>query len=76
MAELAADPAEQAAYLTFAVVGAGPTGVEMVGQVAELAHEVLPREYRSVVTTEAKILLIEAGKPFSETMSPTAKTSG
>jgi len=50
MAELTADPAERAAYLTFAVVGAGPTGVEMVGQVAELADEVLPREYRSVVT--------------------------
>jgi NADH:quinone reductase (non-electrogenic) len=60
MAEQAADPVEQAAYLTFAVVGAGPTGVEMVGQLAELAHQVLPREYKSVVTTEAKILLIEA----------------
>jgi NADH dehydrogenase FAD-containing subunit len=35
--------------------------VEMVGQVAELAHEALPREYRSVATTEATILLIEAG---------------
>jgi NADH:ubiquinone reductase (H+-translocating) len=44
MADQATDPAERAAYLTFAVVGAGPTGVEMVGQVAELAHEVLPRE--------------------------------
>ena len=42
MAELAADPAERAAYLTFAVIGAGPTGVEMAGQVAELAHEALP----------------------------------
>ena len=61
MAELATDPAEQAAYLTFAVVGAGPTGVELVGQLAELAHQVLPRDYRSVVTTEARILLVEAG---------------
>jgi NADH:quinone reductase (non-electrogenic) len=61
MAELATDPAERAAYLTFAVIGAGPTGVEVVGQIAELAHETLPREYRSVATTEAKILLIEAG---------------
>src|ERR1700729_797061 len=48
MAELATDPAERASYLTFAVIGAGPTGVEMAGQVAELAHEALPREYRSV----------------------------
>jgi NADH:ubiquinone reductase (H+-translocating) len=59
MAELANDPAERAAYLTFVVVGAGPTGVELVGQLAELAHQVLPREYRSVATTEAKILLLE-----------------
>ena len=61
MAELATDPAERAAYLTFAVIGARPTGVEMIGQVAELAHEALPRGYRSVATTEAKILLIKAG---------------
>jgi NADH dehydrogenase len=70
MAELATDPAERAAYLTFAVVGAGPTGVEMVGQVAELAHEVLPREYRSVATTEAKILLIEAGPAVLAAFDP------
>jgi NADH dehydrogenase len=71
MAELCTDPAERAAYLTFAVVGAGPTGVEVVGQVAELAHEVLPREYRSVATTEAKILLIEAGPAVLATFDPT-----
>jgi len=62
MAELATDPAERAAYLTFAVVGAGPTGVEMVGQVAELAHEVL--------TTEATILLIEAGPAVLAAFAP------
>ncbi|HTT51838.1 MAG TPA: NAD(P)/FAD-dependent oxidoreductase [Streptosporangiaceae bacterium] len=56
MAELATDPEERAAYLTFVVVGGGPTGVEL----AELAHQVLPLDYRSVVTTEAKILLVEA----------------
>ena len=61
MAELAADPAQRSAYLTFVVVGAGPTGVELVGQLAELAHQVLPRDYRSVVTTQARILLVEAG---------------
>jgi NADH:ubiquinone reductase (H+-translocating) len=59
MAELTEDPAERAEWLTFVVVGAGPTGVELVGQVAELAHNVLPRDYRSVDTTEAKILLVE-----------------
>ncbi len=60
MAELATDPAERADYLTFVVVGAGPTGVELVGQIAELAHKVLPRDYRTIDTTEAKILLVEA----------------
>ncbi len=60
MGELATDPAERARYLTFVVVGAGPTGVELVGQVAELAHKVLPRDYRSIDTTEARILLVEA----------------
>ena len=70
MAELATDPAERTAYLTFAVIGAGPTGVEMVGQVAELAHEALPREYRSVATTEAKILLIEAGPQVLAAFAP------
>ena len=59
MAELTHDPAERAEWLTFVVVGAGPTGVELAGQVAELAHEVLPRDYRSVDTTEARIILIE-----------------
>ena len=42
-------------------MGAGPTEVGLVGQLAELAHQVLPRDYRSVVTTEARILLVEAG---------------
>ena len=70
MAEQASDPADQAAYLTFAVVGGGPTGVEMVGQLAELAHQVLPREYKSVVATEAKILVIEAGPAVLATFAP------
>ena len=70
MAELATDPAERAAYLTFVVIGAGPTGVEMAGQVAELAHEALPGEYRSVATTEAKILLIEAGPEVLAAFAP------
>jgi len=59
MAELATDPRERAEWLTFVVIGAGPTGVELVGQVAELAHQVLPRDYRDVNTREARILLLE-----------------
>ena len=70
MAEIATDPVERAEWLTFVVIGAGPTGVELVGQVAELAHKVLPRDYRTVNTREAQILLLEgAGAvlgPFPE----------
>jgi len=70
MAELATHPGERAAYLTFAVVGAGPTGVELVGQLAELAHRVLPKDYTSVVTTEARIVLIEAGPTVLAAFAP------
>ena len=59
MAEEAADPAERAEWLTFVVIGAGPTGVELAGQLAELAHKVLPRDYRSINTREARIVLLE-----------------
>jgi len=59
MAEVSSDPTERAEWLTFVVVGAGPTGVELVGQIAELAHEVLPRDYRSVDTRTARIILLE-----------------
>src|SRR5690242_15026503 len=59
MAEMETDPEERAAWLTFVVVGAGPTGVELVGQIAELARTVLPKDYRAVNTKTARILLIE-----------------
>jgi NADH:ubiquinone reductase (H+-translocating) len=61
MAETVVDPEQRAAFLTFAVVGAGPTGVELVGQVAELAKRVLPQEFRWVNTgEETRVVLIEA----------------
>jgi NADH dehydrogenase len=70
MAELATDPAERDACLSFVVVGAGPTGVEVVGQIAELAHRVLPGDYREIDTRQARIVLIEAAPavlgPFDE----------
>ena len=47
-------------WLTFVVVGAGPTGVEMAGQIAELAHDALRRDFRWVDTTRARVLLVEA----------------
>jgi NADH:ubiquinone reductase (H+-translocating) len=60
-AETETDEAAREAWLTFVVVGAGPTGVEMAGQIAELGHT-LRREYRSVDTSKARVLLIEATK--------------
>lgn len=59
-AELCDDPAIDAAELTFVVVGAGPTGVEMAGQIAELARDTLRRDFRSIDPAHARILLLEA----------------
>ena len=59
MAELETDPAEKQAWLTFAIIGAGPTGVELAGQIAELAHVVLPCDYRHIDTKATRILLFE-----------------
>jgi NADH dehydrogenase len=59
-AELEPDPQRQAAWLTFAVVGAGPTGVEMAGQIAEIAHD-LRRDFRTSRPGDARIFLIEMG---------------
>jgi NADH dehydrogenase len=60
-AELAEDPDEQARWLSFVVVGGGATGVEMAGAVAEVARHTLPREFRSIQTRSARIVLVEAG---------------
>ncbi|MBX4901272.1 NAD(P)/FAD-dependent oxidoreductase [Rhizobium bangladeshense] len=60
-AELEADPQRRKALLTFSIIGAGPTGVEMAGIIAQLAHKILVEEFRSIDTSSARILLIEAG---------------
>jgi NADH:ubiquinone reductase (H+-translocating) len=60
LAELATDPEEIDRLLTFVVVGAGPTGVEMAGQIAELAHRTLRRDFRSIDPTQARIILLDA----------------
>jgi len=61
MAEWTADPQRRAAWLTFAIVGAGPTGVELAGQIGELAHRSLVREFRNFDPHGARILLFDAG---------------
>jgi NADH:quinone reductase (non-electrogenic) len=59
-AEMEPDPERRAGWLTFAIVGGGPTGVEMAGQIAELARDTLSRDFRSVDPRTGRILLIEA----------------
>ncbi|MFC5949478.1 NAD(P)/FAD-dependent oxidoreductase [Pseudonocardia lutea] len=70
LAELATDDAERAARLTFVVVGAGPTGVEITGQLAELARHVLPEDYRSIDTRQARIVLLDAGPSVLAPFAP------
>jgi len=60
-AEREGDPEARKALLTFAVIGAGPTGVELAGIIAELAKQVLWQEFRHIDTRQARIMLIEAG---------------
>lgn len=59
-AEAEPDRAAVDAWLTFVVVGAGPTGVEMAGQIAELARDTLRHDFRVIDPTRARILLVEA----------------
>jgi NADH:ubiquinone reductase (H+-translocating) len=58
-AEKESDPARREALLTFFVVGAGPTGVELSGAIAELAHETLREDFRSINPDETKVVLLE-----------------
>jgi NADH dehydrogenase len=60
LAEQAQTDAERDAWLTFAIIGAGPTGVELAGQIAVLAKRVLRGEYRSIDTARARIVLLDA----------------
>ncbi|MDE1995606.1 MAG: NAD(P)/FAD-dependent oxidoreductase [Rhizobiaceae bacterium] len=60
-AELEKDSAARDALLTFTIVGAGPTGVELAGIIAELARTTLPKEFRNIDTSKARIILVEAG---------------
>jgi len=60
-AERETDPERRAALLTFVIIGAGPTGVEMAGTIADLARDTLPSDFRNIDTSKARVVLIEAG---------------
>jgi NADH dehydrogenase len=62
MAALEPDPDQQREWLTFVVVGGGPTGVEIAGQIGELSRRVLKDDFRKIDPTSARILLFDGGK--------------
>ncbi len=76
-AELEGDAAARQRYLTFLVIGAGPTGVEMAGSIAELAHRALASDFRAIDPHSARVLLVEAGpralSSFPEKLSHTRR---
>lgn len=61
-AELSEDPVETTRLMTFVVVGAGPTGVEMAGAIAELSHNTLDRDFRRIQPSRVRIVLCDAGE--------------
>ena len=78
-AERQPDEQKRTALMTFVIVGAGPTGVELAGTIAELARATLPADFRRIDTHEARIVLIEAGPrvlpAFADDLSTYAKRS-
>jgi NADH dehydrogenase len=78
-AERESDPNRQRELLTFVLVGGGPTGVELAGTLAEIARQTLRDEFRSIDTTRARVVLVEAGTSilatFPEPLRDAARAS-
>jgi NADH dehydrogenase len=79
VAERLSDPNERRAWLTFVIVGAGPTGVELSGAIAEIARQTLKNDFRSINPGEAQIILLDGAPrvlmPFPEDLSEEANRS-
>ncbi len=75
-AERETDPAKRRALLTFLVVGAGPTGAELAGALAEMAHHTLRENFRSINPADAQVLLIEAGERVLPSYEATLSARG
>jgi NADH dehydrogenase len=79
VAERLSDPKERRAWLTFVIVGAGPTGVELSGAIAEIARQTLKNDFRSINPGEARIILLDGAPrvlmPFPEDLSEKANRS-
>ena len=73
LAEITEDPQARDKYMTFVLIGGGPTGVEMAGAIAELARHTLVEEFRNINTSDARVILIEGNKrilpTFPESLS-------
>ncbi|HIK08375.1 MAG TPA: NAD(P)/FAD-dependent oxidoreductase [Trichormus sp. M33_DOE_039] len=69
-AEKETDPEKRRAWLTFVIVGGGPTGVELAGAIAELAYKTLKEDFRSIDTSETKILLLQGGDRILPHIAP------
>lgn len=76
MAELEGDPKTRAQWLTYVIIGGGPTGVELAGAIAELAHQTVVRDFKVAEVARSRIVLVEAGPrliaSFSDTSSDEA----
>ena len=69
-AEMCADPGRRERLMRFVVVGGGPTGVELAGTIAELAHHTLAADFRRIDPRSAKVVLVEAGPRLLPTFHP------
>ena len=78
-AEKEADPEKRRAWLTFVIVGGGPTGVELAGAIAEIAYSAIKNDFRNVDTGQAQILLLEGVErvlpPYPPQLSAKAESS-
>src|SRR5246500_3532767 len=79
VAERICDPVQRRAWLTFVIVGAGPTGVELSGAIAEIARQTLKNDFRSIHPEEAQIILVDGAPrvlmPFPEDLAEKASRS-
>jgi NADH dehydrogenase len=79
VAERILDPVQRRAWLTFVIVGAGPTGVELAGAIAEIARQTLKNDFRSIRPEESQIILLDGAPrvlmPFPEDLAEKAKRS-
>jgi NADH:ubiquinone reductase (H+-translocating) len=78
-AEKETDPAKRRAWLTFVVIGGGPTGVELAGAIAELAYSTLKKDFRNIDTSETQVILVEGMDrvlpPYAPELSAKAEAS-